>query len=147
MTSETTTRRTVLTTGVAAAGAAAGAVALAACGADGGGSSAGSSSSAPLAPPGTVVAPVADVAVGQSTSVTVDGHPAIVARTSETNAVAFSAICTHQGCTVRPSGNQADCPCHGSQYNALTGAVLHGPAELPLQAIPVKIVNGQILTA
>jgi Rieske Fe-S protein len=151
MSSESTTRRTVLTTGVAAAGAAAGAVALAACGSGGGSSSADASaanpaSAAPGTTSGTVIASVSDVAVGQAKSVTVNGHPAIVARPSENEAVAFSAICTHQGCTVVPSGDQLNCPCHRSQFNAFTGAVQRGPAQSPLPAIAVKVENGQITT-
>ena len=40
-----------------------------------------------------------------------DGSPAIVARPTATTAVAFSAICTHEGCTVNPAGSELDCPC------------------------------------
>src|SRR5579863_2884077 len=40
----------------------------------------------------------------------------------------FSAICTHQGCTVAMVQNGViSCPCHGSQFSALTGAVVNGP--------------------
>jgi Rieske Fe-S protein len=70
-----------------------------------------------------------------------------VARPTDTDAVAFSAICTHQGCTVAPSGSRLNCPCHGSVFNALTGAVEHGPARSPLPSIPVKVVNGNVVTA
>lgn len=139
-----TTRRNVLTT----AGAAAGTITLAACGGgDDTGSKEGSGQSQPPpTSPGTVVATLADVSVGQAKSVTMNGHPVIVARTSDNNAVAFSAICTHQGCTVVPSGDNLDCPCHRSQFNALTGAVKRGPAHEPLPAIPVKVNNGEIVT-
>lgn len=42
-------------------------------------------------------------------------------------------VCTHLGCVVPWSAatNKFMCPCHGSQY-APTGAVVRGPAPLPL---------------
>ncbi|MFD2422338.1 Rieske (2Fe-2S) protein [Amycolatopsis pigmentata] len=150
MTAESPTRRTVLTTGVAAAGAAAGTVALAACA--GGSTQSGSGSGgqpAPAAQPaaGTTIASLSDVPVGGAKSVTIGGQAAIVARPSENNVVAFSASCTHQHCTVNLSGDKLKCPCHGSQFNALTGAVEHPPAKSPLPSIPVKVDNGKIVSA
>nr|WP_280726486.1 Rieske (2Fe-2S) protein [Kitasatospora sp. MAA4] len=45
----------------------------------------------------------------------------------------LSSICTHAGCTVDPPKNgQLSCPCHGSRFDAGTGAVLNGPAVKPL---------------
>jgi len=51
---------------------------------------------------------------------------------------ALSARCTHLGCTVHwaPAENRFKCPCHGSQFGA-DGSVLHGPAERPLDRLPV----------
>mmetsp|Transcript_8513 Transcript_8513/g.14120 ORF Transcript_8513/g.14120 Transcript_8513/m.14120 type:complete len:213 (+) Transcript_8513:77-715(+) len=45
----------------------------------------------------------------------------------------LNAVCTHLGCVVPWSAatNKFQCPCHGSQY-APTGAVVRGPAPLPL---------------
>lgn len=42
-------------------------------------------------------------------------------------------VCTHLGCVVpwSPPNNKFMCPCHGSQYSP-TGAVVRGPAPLPL---------------
>ncbi|MTD59253.1 Rieske (2Fe-2S) protein [Amycolatopsis pithecellobii] len=149
MTAETPTRRTVLTTGIAVAGAAAGTVALAACGSDSNssGSNGSGNTVAPAAPSGTAVGALADVQVGQCKSVTVGGQAAILARPTETTAACFSAICTHQGCTVTPDGGELKCPCHGSVFNALTGAVKKGPAETPLPSIPVKVNGSNVVTA
>ncbi|TVT26176.1 Rieske (2Fe-2S) protein [Amycolatopsis rhizosphaerae] len=142
MTAELPTRRTVMTTGAAVAGAAA----LAACGSGTSNTPVTSGGSAP-APAGTAVASLSDIPVGQAKSVTIDGQAAVVARPTDTTAVCFSAICTHQGCTVKPSGDKLDCPCHGSVFNAMTGAVEHGPARRPLPAIPVKVDGGKVVTA
>jgi Rieske Fe-S protein len=58
---------------------------------------------------------------------------------------AFSAICTHMGCTVSTVSNGTiDCPCHGSQYNISTGAVVAGPAPKPLPAKQIKVSGDSI---
>ena len=94
---------------------------------------------------GPSLASLDDIDVGGSRSVKLaDGKPAIVTRTGTATAVCFSAICTHQGCTVKPKGGQFDCPCHGSTYNAKTGAVLGGPAPSPLPKIPVTVADGKV---
>lgn len=56
---------------------------------------------------------------------------------------AFSGICTHLGCNLRPSGNFIQCPCHGSTYN-LEGQVTRGPAQRPLKIFKTKIFNGKV---
>ena len=144
MTAELHSRRTVLTTGAAVAGAAVGAVALTACGSDS--APKGGTAQAPIAA-GTPLVALADVPVGQAKAVkALDGSDVIVARTSESACAAFSAVCTHQGCTVAPKGADLVCPCHGSVFNALTGEVKQGPANKPLPSVPVKVENGKVVT-
>lgn len=75
-----------------------------------------------------------------------DGTKVLVTRPSEDEAVAFSAVCPHQGCTVAPDGEQLACPCHGSQF-ALSGEVTRGPAERGLTPFAVRVVDGQVLPA
>lgn len=59
---------------------------------------------------------------------------------------AFTAVCTHQGCTVATvSNNVIQCPCHGSQFSAKDGSVVQGPASSPLAAVSVK-VSGSTIT-
>jgi len=63
--------------------------------------------------------------------------------------VAYSAICTHQQCTVTDwlvPKRVAQCPCHQSQYDLAHGAnVVAGPAPRPLPALPLTMAGG-ILT-
>jgi Rieske Fe-S protein len=49
------------------------------------------------------------------------------------------------GCTVAPNGPRLDCPCHGSIYNAFTGAVVNGPASQPLPPFGVRIEDGYVV--
>ena len=58
---------------------------------------------------------------------------------------AFTAVCTHQQCLVGSvSGGKIHCPCHGSAFDAGTGAVVNGPATAALAAVGVDIVNGEV---
>ncbi|HJQ43972.1 MAG TPA: Rieske (2Fe-2S) protein [Jatrophihabitantaceae bacterium] len=131
------TRRTALAAGAVGVGA----VALAACSTSpkdsGGGGSEGGSG-------GPIVA-LAKVPVGEAVSAEIDGKPAIVAQPSAGEVAAFSAICTHMGCTVAPAGKELHCPCHGSIYNASTGEVIRGPAPRALAKISVHVANGEVL--
>lgn len=61
---------------------------------------------------------------------------------------AFSATCTHQGCTVKEvTGGTINCPCHGSKYDPATGGVTAGPAPRPLPAKPIKVEGDSIKLA
>ena len=73
-----------------------------------------------------------------------DGQPDIIIRQSDGTLVAHSAVCTHAGCTVGYQGGQIICPCHGSVFNAQTGAVITGPAVTPLAARTVVQHAGEI---
>jgi Rieske Fe-S protein len=140
-------RRVAITAG---AGVAAGLGLLAACGAkndagSGGGATTGAAANSGSGSSNTIVA-LSAITVGQAVAATINGGPAVVARPTDTTAAAFSAICTHMGCTVNVDGAVLNCPCHGSQYNALTGAVTRGPAPRSLEAIPVRVVDGEVMT-
>ncbi|WP_353648654.1 Rieske (2Fe-2S) protein [Nakamurella sp. A5-74] len=91
---------------------------------------------------GTELAKVADIPDGGSLVV----GQVLLARTGEA-VVGHSVVCTHAGCPVQAAGANADCNCHGSQYNATTGAVLKGPATQPLAEVAVTVKDGAVLQA
>ena len=95
----------------------------------------------------TVIAAVAAVAVGSSTSFTTpNGSAAYLLRPSADTFLAFLATCTHQGCPITPAGSGFRCPCHGSTFDG-NGQVTGGPATKPLDNVPVRVVDGQVATA
>lgn len=72
----------------------------------------------------------------------------VLTRTSDGELHAFSAVCTHQGCTVATvADGTIDCPCHGSRFDALTGAVRHGPAARPLPPVTVVVLGGNVYSS
>lgn len=73
-----------------------------------------------------------------------DGSPDILIRDSSGNLKAFSAVCTHAGCTVGYEGGIIVCPCHGGEYSAETGEVIAGPPPTALPPKKVLEVGGQI---
>lgn len=65
--------------------------------------------------------------------------------------VAYSAICTHLGCSVLPNLTEEGdilCPCHASLFDPAAGAaVLSGPANRPLPALPLEIAADGVIVA
>ncbi len=65
--------------------------------------------------------------------------------------VAYSAICTHNGCEVdAPLGESQTifCSCHSSTFDPReSGAVIGGPAPRRLPQLPLRQVDGRIVVA
>jgi thiosulfate dehydrogenase [quinone] large subunit len=77
------------------------------------------------------------------------GVPSILFRT-KVGVFAYSAICTHQGCTVAydKGSKHLVCPCHGATYDPANGAkVLGGPTNTPLAKVNVKVSGAWIVEA
>jgi Rieske Fe-S protein len=112
--------------------------------ASGGASSATASGAAPSsAAAANALAATSDIPVGGGTIFT--GPKVVVTQPTANEFKAFSAVCTHMGCIVsQVSNGTIDCPCHGSQYSITTGAVVAGPAPMPLPAEQIKVSGDSI---
>jgi Rieske Fe-S protein len=96
--------------------------------------------------PGTGLVAVADVPVGGG--VILESERIVITQPTEGDIKAFTAVCTHQACTVASvKDDRISCPCHGSAYSAADGSVLNGPASRPLKSIPVTVEGDQVVTA
>ena len=74
-----------------------------------------------------------------------DSKGILLYRQSDTNVLAFSRNCTHNGCTIGSFQNGTSaCPCHGSQFDT-SGSVVNGPAVNPLSQYSATI-TGNIVT-
>jgi Rieske Fe-S protein len=127
-------RRALVTTGVSlAAGTIAGCATY------------GKAPAAPAAPqeptaPARAIAKIADVPVGSGVIV----DDVVITQPAQGTFKAFSAVCTHAGCTVAEVlGASINCPCHGSSFN-LDGTVAKGPANRPLDAKAVVVQGDSI---
>ena len=71
----------------------------------------------------------------------------VVTQPKEGEFKAFSASCTHQGCLVSEvkAGDGILCFCHGSKFGIADGAVLKGPAILPLPAEKITVEGDRIV--
>jgi cytochrome b6-f complex iron-sulfur subunit len=151
-------RRSVLVLGAAGAST----VALAACSkakttdsttppaastSAGSGSSSAAAASSSASSGGPSLAKLSDIPIGGAIAAKdASGSDIIITRPTDTTVAAFTAICTHMGCTVKPGSQTFVCPCHGSTYDAKTGARISGPARGGLSKIAVQ-VSGQNVVA
>jgi nitrite reductase/ring-hydroxylating ferredoxin subunit len=87
------------------------------------------------------VGTAAEVVEGQMRPFEVGGRRVAVARVGGTFH-AFDDVCTHRQCSLA-EGDLEDstvtCPCHGSQFDVTTGAVLNPPATEPVETYPVRV--------
>jgi Rieske Fe-S protein len=143
MTPEATPRRTVLLAGAGSAAALA-----TGCGSNGddggttspttGPTSSPTSEPASSAPAGKALAKTSVIPVGGGTIF--KEEKVVVTQPTAGEFTAFSAICTHQGCTVAKVENGTiDCLCHGSKFRIANGSVARGPAARPLPAEQITV--------
>lgn len=88
----------------------------------------------------------ADVPVGGGT--VLQNQQVVVTQPAKGDFKAFSAICTHQGCTVTGvQSGEIVCPCHGSHFSIKDGSPVSGPAQAPLAAKKVSVEGDKITVA
>jgi thiosulfate dehydrogenase [quinone] large subunit len=78
-----------------------------------------------------------------------NGMPAIIFRT-KTGVFAYSATCTHEGCTVayQSSNKSLYCPCHGAEFDPFkNGGVITGPTRDALPTVKVAISGDWVVLA
>ncbi|MEU1181982.1 Rieske (2Fe-2S) protein [Streptomyces sp. NPDC005820] len=131
------TRRTVLiVTGGATAALATG------CGNDDGGSSSDAADTTKSAA-GGALAKTADIPEGGGKIFTAE--KVVVTQPTQGDFKAFSAVCTHQGCTVGSVANGTiNCPCHKSEFRIADGSVASGPATKPLPEKQITVTGDTI---
>ncbi|MEV1022733.1 Rieske (2Fe-2S) protein [Streptomyces sp. NPDC050264] len=118
----------------------------------GGGDTPPEASPTPTAPGESAQQPPAAAALAKTSDIPVGGgkvfadKKVVVTQPVQGDFKAFSAVCTHQGCTVESvSGGTINCPCHGSKYRIADATVAGGPAPRPLP--PRKItVSGKSIS-
>ncbi len=97
---------------------------------------------------GAAIARESEVAPGSAVEFKDGGQDAVLVHLESGDFAAYSAVCTHQGCTVAYQKGQLACPCHGSVFDPANGAeVVTGPAQSPLPEIPIEVKGGQVLRA
>ncbi|MGY0022962.1 Rieske (2Fe-2S) protein [Streptomyces sp. cg35] len=69
----------------------------------------------------------------------------VVTQPAQGDFKAFSAVCTHEGCTVGSvSDGTINCPCHGSKYRIADASVAGGPAPRPLPPQKITVTGNSI---
>ncbi|MBT2227314.1 Rieske (2Fe-2S) protein [Nonomuraea sp. NEAU-A123] len=77
-----------------------------------------------------------------------ESQKVVVTQPTEGEFKAFTAVCTHQGCTVdEVADGTINCPCHGSKFKISDGSVAGGPASEPLEEKKIKVSGGKITLA
>lgn len=126
-----------------------GVTALAVAGCDEGAGGLGPQPAASAAPPpesgagsaGTALGPLSDVPIGGGK--VYSDQKVVVTQPEAGTFKAFSAVCTHQGCSVNQvADGTINCPCHGSKFKIQDGSVSQGPAERPLTPEQVTADGG-----
>lgn len=153
-------RKRFIRLGAAVGVTATGASVIAACGggesgtggdgaaASGGGETAADGATDKPGSGGETIAQTSEIPQDSAQKFTNEGQPAVLVHLQNGDFVAYSAVCTHQQCTVAYQEGQLACPCHGSIFDPADGGqVVNGPAQKPLPEIPIQVQNGEVTKA
>ena len=113
---------------------------------DGGGDSSGKSGDPTAGATGATLASTSEIPIGGSK--VFDVKNVVVTQPVSGEFVAFSAVCTHQGCSVATVlDGTINCPCHGSKFNIKDGSVAGRPAPQPLSKVSITVDGTSIKLA
>ena len=93
-----------------------------------------------------VVARADDLKEGDMRAFDVRGTKIAVANVAGTF-YAFGDTCTHMGCSLAEGDLEettVTCPCHGSEFDVVSGEVLRGPARVPVGSFEVREESGNL---
>ena len=99
------------------------------------------------AEPGYRVATPADLGLGTSRCVEMEGVGVIVARGQDGQYYAVQRLCSHAALPLdggRVRGASIVCPHHGARFDLGSGRVLGPPAYAAIAAFPVRERDGQV---
>lgn len=77
----------------------------------------------------------------------IDGRKIVLARVGSST-YAFDESCTHKRCSLLEGDIEEDlvsCPCHGAEFDPVTGEVLVGPATIPLPAHETRVKDDTLM--
>jgi nitrite reductase/ring-hydroxylating ferredoxin subunit len=92
------------------------------------------------------VADAGDVSDGEVNSYSVGDRQVAIANLGG-ELRAFDDVCTHQQCSLAEGDLEdtiIECPCHGSQFDVITGEVVEGPATEPIDVFEVREETGEM---
>jgi nitrite reductase/ring-hydroxylating ferredoxin subunit len=93
-----------------------------------------------------VVARADDLKEGDMRAFDVRGTKIAVANVAGTF-YAFGETCTHRECSLAEGDLEettVTCPCHGSEFDVVSGQVLRGPARVPVGSFEVRVEEGNL---
>lgn len=90
--------------------------------------------------------PFSSLEIGEARFIRHGSAPLIVLRASETEAQAFSAICTHLRCVLKWEQETGSflCPCHAGSFDR-NGNVVAGPPTRPLPRYGAEVRSDEIV--
>jgi 3-phenylpropionate/trans-cinnamate dioxygenase ferredoxin subunit len=93
------------------------------------------------------VAREGDVPCGEVRVVDADGRSLALGHCADGTWGAIDNVCTHDGGTLGEGELEdcmVECPRHGARFELATGEVRALPAVFPVNAYPVRVVDGEV---
>lgn len=93
------------------------------------------------------VARETEIAVGEVAVVDAGGRSLCIAHCDDGTWGAIDNVCTHDGGVLGEGeldGCTVECPRHGARFDLATGEVRALPAVYPVNAYPVRVVDGRV---